>query len=423
VRPCGGWPAPFTWLPEEIRYRAEVRSRRQVFDSHLEPGLPPPEVGQVVFLSYTPPAGGPLALAVHRNPGEAFYVSAVLEVLGDGDGIREEAEYNRQARRFGLFLYGLSKSAYLTTQVDLLSRTLPHDPHAYDRYLAARMPADLPPLLRDSALELADLTRHTAEQHRTFLVVRIPLGRELAAQAAAKGGGEDGLCRAVLAELQAVAALAEANALRVRWALGPKRLAALIRNTYDPDHALDNLSDAELSSCWPAYRNTREHLAIGRWYHAVAVVPAEAWPTTPVGIRFLDPLLTGIFPATIRTLAVSFPLVPRVVARSEAVADHTLDRAAALSLEPKGRISDGAEEAQSTASSQRLHDLRHEEAAGVRPWTRLVVTARSPRELAAARKRLEDVAQDCGLASLEWVHTRHHHGLATCLPLARGVRA
>jgi hypothetical protein len=413
----------FSWLPEEIRYRTEVRTGRHRFDPHAEPGLSPPEAGRVSFVSYTLPGGGPLAVAIHRNPGEPAYCSAVLEIIGDGDGIREEAEYNRLARRFGLFLYGLSKSSYLACQVDLLSRTLPNDPYAYDRYLTARMPADLPPALRASQLELAELTRHTAEQHRTFLIVRIPLDRQLAAQAALKGGGDAGLCRAVLDELQAVAALAEANSLRVRWALGPRRLAALIRNTYDPDQALDDLTDAELSACWPAYVNHREYLVVDdRWYHAVAVVPADAWPTTPVGIRFLDPLLTGVSPATIRTLAVSFPLVPRVIARSEAVADHTLDRAAALAVERKGRITDGAEDAQVTASSQRLHDLRHEEAAGVRPWMRLLVSARSPRELAAARKRLEDVAQDCGLAHLEWVHTRHHHGLLTCLPLARGVR-
>jgi len=414
-------------LAETGRAWVERRAGRHAYTPGGMPAgqpLLPRELGVVRALGYTPPdSAATLALVQHADPRRGWaegYVSATLEIIGYGDGLREVRETNADGARFGRFLYALARPDFPVAQVDVATRVLPVSPAAYRQYLLDQVRADTPPQLAASMHELAEFAAHNAEAYRTFLTVRMPVPA-LAARADGRGSTE-AIAAAAYDTVAAVARQAQLAGFGVRAGLGPRRLGALIRHTWNPSYDLDDQDGVEaLTDGWQPYVNRRGHVQAGQWAHAVASVPRDAWPMTEVGVRWLARLVTDVAPATIRTVLAQHRLVPKATAREQARIALTLDEAERLGRDKRGKVSTGVEEAQASAAARVLHDLLHEQAAGDRPALWVLVSSGSPAELRLARERIEDAAADAHIARLRWHDRHHHHAMQTVLPLARGI--
>ncbi|MEU8244065.1 SCO6880 family protein [Actinoplanes missouriensis] len=382
----------------------------------------PDGVGQVRVLSFEAGAG-PLAIMHHTNADTAHYLSAVMEVDGLSGGLREDWEYDQAAARFGKLGAALAKESSLVRGLQLVNRVVPLDSAEHERWIARRVPAGVPEVLKGSYAQLIRMTASVSEQHRNFIVVRIPLTSRFFAVAGTYGKGEEAWCQVVYNEMARVAGLARNAGLRNPRGLGERRLAALMRALQDPDHLIDDHGDVDLASCWQASEAVRDAVVYNdKWHTRIAHVPADAVTPEPVHMRWLAPLLTDVTPAVIRTVTVLMDFVPVRKARPQAVSDVAQDRSSARTAADEGLVSDGSRELQMTASQQRLHDLRpgsgHH---GVNYALFVSVTAPGREQLREACERVEEKASECGIAYLDWYDTEHDTAAVTTWPLWRGM--
>lgn len=217
---------------------------------------------------------------------------------------------------------------------------------------------------------------------------------------------------------------------RVRAGLGPRRLGALIRHVYTPHRGLDDLDGVTnpLDGFQP-YRNTETSLHCPgsadepAWFHAVATVPRDGWPHNEVGMRFLEDLVTGVSPATLRTIKCQYRLVAKRAAIARTLGSLVVNKAAVIGADKKGQTTTGEDEGQVDANERVLADLVRTPAAGVEPVVRVMVSATSPGELEEAKERIDSAFQTCQFTDWTWHDLRHHHAVALMLPLGQGVRA
>ena len=382
----------------------------------------PDGVGQVRVLTHE--AGtGPLAIMHHTNANTPHYLSAVMEIDGLSGGLREEWEYDQAAAWFGKLCAALAKESSLVRGLQLINRVVPLDSADHERWIAGRVPDGVPEVLKGSYAQLIRMTASVSEQHRNFIVVRIPLNKRFFATAAAYGKGEEAWCRVVYNEMARVAGLARNAGLRNPRGLGERRLAALLRAVQDPDFLIDDHGDVDLVTCWQASQATRDAVVYNdKWHTRIAHIPADAITPEPVHMRWMAPLLTDVTPAVIRTVTVLMDFVPVRKARPQAVSDVAQDRSSARTAANEGLVSDGSRELQVTASQQRLHDLRpgsgHH---GTNYALFLSVTAPGREELRQACERVEEKASECGIAYLDWYDTEHDTAAVATWPLWRGM--
>jgi len=362
----------------------------------------------------------------HSNPGETPYLSVVLEVDGQPQGLRTDAEFEAASARYGVLLSQLARDGSFVRGLQQINRILPHDPARHRAFVASRV-SDRPgiePLVR-SYEDLIDLTAHTAEQHRNYLVARFPLTAEFAEAARRHGPaatGWAGLVRDELARLVELVARADLARPRV---LGEQRTCAVLRSMQDPGFPVDQHEGVRWNNCWQDYQGERRHLTVNdRWWHRVAVVPPDAMAAVPLGPHWLAPLLVEVNPAVIRTLSVRMDFVPARVARARAVRDVAVDGASRYAADRRGRVDDGTDEMMLSASRRRLADLAPGSGHHGVDWSMAVsVTAADPGELARACTRVENAAAGCAIGRLEWQDTWHDAALIATYPLARGMEA
>ncbi len=423
-----------SWAEEtggKLAFRLASRSSEPEF----VPGAAlPRELGDVRVLSYAPPAtpNRPMAIVHHkdhaRNSWNTGHLTATFEIQGAGDGLLPARQVNTAGLMFERLLGGLASAEVPVDQLDICTRILPVHQDAYRDHMAGLVTDAAPPRLRASMAELAGYAAGNAEEYRSFATIRIPLAL---LEATRTGGPMDleTLCGEVFDVVGDVVRRVDAAGYRLRAVLGPRRLGALVRHLHDPDHSMDSLTGiTSAADGWGQIRHrgvdyARIEGTNRDWYHAVAHVPRDAWPAHPVSARWMEHLVTQVNPSTIRTVVSQFRLVPIVRARNIARIGLTLDTASKRSQEKKRQVSTGETEAAMSASRRTLNDLLQPVTGGVYPAVRVMVSAPDPKELDAARKRVVGAAERGGLTRLEWQTRQHHQALATCLPLARGVRA
>ncbi|MEO3756510.1 SCO6880 family protein [Streptomyces sp. B6B3] len=396
----------------------------------------PREVGDIRVLAYAPPAApdSPMALIHHRDHRHRSWASgrltATFEITGGGDGLLSTREVNTAGYQFERLLGGLAGANIPVDQLDICTRVLPVHPDTYRAHMAALLAPDIPPRLRASMHQLAGYAAGTTEEYRSFATVRIPLPQ--LAQRIAEPTDLDGLCAETFNVLGDVVARVGRAGHPLRAVLGPRRLGSLIRHLHDPDLDIDLLDGiTTVTDGWSQIRvpgrdwvRTESVNDTHRpWYHAVASVPRDAWPLQPVTARWMEHLVTGISPATIRTIQVQWRLVPKVSARERARLALTYNTADRHGERRRGQVSTGVSEAAMSSSSRVLHDLLTPVVGGTFPAIRVHVSAPTPQELAAARVRVTAAAETGGLTRLRWHHHRHHQALLLALPMARGIKA
>ncbi|MGC5168696.1 SCO6880 family protein [Luteimicrobium sp. DT211] len=419
------------FIGEEISYRAHRRPftpRHLADDKARHPYVAPVAVGQVRVLSATLPTGEELAILRHTSPGRRHFYSAAVEMAGPAAGLDKESEFGEAHARWGRFCAILARPGSMIRTVQEVTRVVPYDTRDHTAWVMDLLPASPDPDLTASYVELLDMVGKQTEQHRSWLVLRLPVTPAFTLAAREHGQGEDGAARLVAAEVGGALERAAAQGLRVR-PLDERRLSAVIRSLQDADYPIDQVHDdggpMSYARAWlPQDCKPRRHVVVqgskSTWYTRTAIVPRTGITPGRLSPDFLHPLLSNVSPSVVRTIATTIDLVPAHIARRHAKDDVTHDRGA--SKEALGKVSDGSEDDQLTASQQRLADLKPSTGVHGANWAMSVtVTARDQKGLAAAVRQLEDAADEANITSLYWLDGKHAAGLITSLPLARGM--
>ncbi|MGW1773575.1 SCO6880 family protein [Streptomyces sp. NPDC002104] len=395
---------------------------------------PPPGIGRINWLA-APFGPDEIAVLLHADRRT---VTAAIEIEGPGVGLRDSEDQEALVDRFGTLLKHVANGDGFVTRLQMLVRTLPADPEAHDKDVAARGNTSAPVWLRDSYDQLQSMVSTSSEQHRAYLVACIHFTRELAAEAHTiaraaaphKGRRVDrdaGLAIVMARELTDICArLAEAD-IRVRQPLGQGRLSSLVHSMYDPDHPIDHIQAMTKRNAWPAeldaveptylQAKTRESSTRAPWCHATAWV--KEWPMTPVGVNFLAPLLVHT-PDVIRTVAVTMDLEPTEIAIERMLTEKTNDEADASRAAKMNRTVDPRDIAAHGRLDQRGEDLASG-AAGVNLVGYITVSSRSPEALARDKRTIRASAGKSYL-KLEWCDREHHRAFVNTLPFATGIR-
>lgn len=385
--------------------------------------LPTP-LGRVEPLDLSGTGWEQLFILRHHNPGEQQYLSVLMEVQGQASGLRTDRAYESVSIRYGVLLAQLAKAGSFIRGLQQINRIVPHDPVMHRGFIAERV-SHRPGLeaLVASYEELVDLTAHAAEQHRNYLVARIPLTPEFYEESQSYGEGVAGWAGLVREELARMADLAARAELTRPQVLGEQRTCAVLRSLQDPRWPIDQHEGVRWSNCWQSYRTERDRLVVNDFWHTrTAILPREGIAPAPLGPRWLAPLLTKVNPSVIRTLSVRMEFVPDKVARAKAVADVAQDGASLVGDAEKGRVDDGTDEVMLSASRRRLRDLAPGSGHQGVDWSMAIsVTAADPAELRRACMRVANEAAQSALTDLDWQDTWHDAAVLATYPLARGM--
>ena len=393
----------------------------------------PAEVGEVRMLAYAPPSRpqAPMAIIHHkdnrRRSWATGHLTATFEIRGGGDGLLPVRSINTSGMLFERLLGGLASAEIPVDQLDICTRILPVHPDAYREHMRGLVVPGTPKRVQQSMRELSNAAAGNTEEYRSFATVRIPLAH---LTAGISGTADlDRVAEETFAVLGEVIRRVDGAGYRTQHVLGPRRLGALIRHLHDPDVGIDTqdgistVADGWGYNRWAGGQWVKIEGAARDWYHSVAHVPRDSWPTQTVNARWMEHLVTRVNPATIRTVNAQFRLVPKAKARSLARVGLTYDTADSRDERKKGQVSTGEVEASMTASRRTLYDLLRPVVAGVYPTVRIMISAPDdPELLTAARRRVTSAAEDGGITRLAWEDNRHHKALITALPMARGVR-
>ncbi|MFF0494587.1 hypothetical protein ACFYTQ_36685 [Nocardia sp. NPDC004068] len=413
-------------------------------DPALDPGwtMPPP-LGVAAPL----PVGGTgldeMFIVRTANPGERVYFSVILAVEGVADGLRGNAAYAATSTAFGVFLAQMARSSSHVRGIQLLHRSVPHDMTRHIQWAAAQVAllddARLTPAV-ESYGALVDVIAPLAEEHRSFIVLRIPQTDAFMADTARVARAKNATTHGAIAQVvrdeteRATRLLTLAGMGRVD-VLGERRACAVSRSFLDPRYKIDRHRDATWASCWPSYIGGTDNVAVGpegRWRTRVGLIRPRAIEPVPLGPLWLAPLLTGVEAdpgdedtapmPTIRTLSVRIDFVPAHRARAAARGDVTADQARRSKDHQRGKLDDGSVEVLATASDRRRHDLMPGSGHHGAVYTAsIAVTGRDPDDLDRACLRVTEAANDSAIAEIDWMTGDHDVAVFTTLPLARGL--
>ncbi|TSD93259.1 hypothetical protein FOS14_23460 [Skermania sp. ID1734] len=385
----------------------------------------------------------PLFVLRHSNPGDRFaYLSVVLAVQGVQSGLGSDADYAAAWREWGWVQAELAKRSSFIRGLQLLHRSVPADitPHVrwYRDKLAPDEDGRLEMLVANYDQLLTEIAP-LAEEHRTFVVVKVPLTPEFHAEAATRDefGGtrrvEVGWASVVKDELERLVRLLDGAGWGPVHVLGERRTAALIRALQNPDYALDDDRDVDWESCWQSYIGGADAVVVaGKWHTRCGQVPPGAIQGETLGPLWLQPLLVGVEAdegredlaraSTIRTISVRIDFVPDAKARVEAVKDVTQDAATRHRHRQKGKISDGTAEVMESASARRRDDLAPGRGVAGSAYAMSVsVTGRDSEDLRRACLRVEQAAGSSAIGGIDWHTDRHDTAQVQTLPLCRGM--
>ncbi|MFE3473843.1 SCO6880 family protein [Streptomyces bacillaris] len=430
---------PYRWWRINRYYRAALRRTGGVWVSPAveagvrRDGTPPDdaltEPEGIAGMTWVPTTVRGQQAVVVLQP-EAGCVTATLEVTSPGLGGKEVGEQVVALERWGELLDAFGNlEEHPVKRVQVIARQMKSDPYAHQRFIAQRdesaATADAPQWLKDSYDVLANAVSTSAEEHRYYITIHARFSRDLAAEGAARGTGDEGIAAAMAAYLDELWSRAEDADLSVLAPLDEGGMAAFIRNSYDPDHAIWD-TDLPRAHAFPRNIDVRRgtHVAARAagstesWYHATATV--VGWPTSPVGPDFLSPLLIGM-PDVVRTFAITQQLEPNDKAVERMVAEDTNNQAEMMRDSKRGKNIDPRDRIAAAATGSRGMALASSGAAGSAVVGYITISARSAEELERTKRTTASRARNAHLR-IEWLDKEHARAFATTLPLAGGIK-
>ncbi len=356
-------------------------------------------------------------------------LSAVLEIEGDGAGIRPDHEHARLEHAVGEVLRSLGRASVPVSQVDVVSRAVPARGR-HQRWLTDSLADQVPPAVRESMEQLSRQAEETAETITTYLVVRMPAGR-LAAAARERGAqmSPETVPEQALRTVGTVSALLAEHGIRVRRALSPVEKAALVRSVWVPSHDADDQTGIDPDSfwaAWPRYDARRDAtVATGtagdQWWHATASVPRAGFPQQPVLGRWLEPLVLAP-EVWWRLVTTKFRLLPAVEALAVARDQQTTAGARKVHEQTSGEVATGVVDDELSVGQVLISDVARSGQGGVAVSVHLLVTGSSAQQLARFRDEAERIfGQEMSGRALAWADNRHTPGVLAALPLGLEV--
>lgn len=421
------------WIAGEVRFQIQRRREAEFVppwtaehDATLTGSqfTVPPALGVVGAHTVTLATGEQACVLRHSNPGRRHFYTVVFEMLGETAGVEAEWTFGSGHEAWGRFCATLARPTSFIRTVQQVTRVVPYDTADHTKWVYDRIPAGVDARLAESYVQLLDLVGDHTEQHRSCLVLRLPVSPRFSAAAAVLERGDGGELALVAREVSAAIPRARSHGLEVR-ALDERRLSAVIRALQDASHPIDKVAGLSFERAWlPQDLRTRRHVVVqgadGPWFTRTAVVPRHGVEAGLFSPDFLHPLLSDVAPSVIRTISTVHDLVPAHIARKQAKNDVTLDRGA--NAEAATRVTDGSEGQQLTASTQRLVDLGAGKGNHGANWAVFItLAARSEQELAAACGQIEDAAEAAHITDLTYLDGQQGAGLVASLPLARGM--
>ena len=379
----------------------------------------------------------------HSNPGEKNnYLSVTLAVEGVKGGLQSNSSYAAVWRSFGYVQAELAKAGSFIRGVHMLHRSVPADITPHIKWYQDRIVVD--PHLNLEMLaanydQVIEQVQPLAEEHRVYVVVKIPVSNEFITEARTRdefGGArraEVGWASVVKDELERLERLLSGAGWGRIEVLGERRTAALIRALQNPDYALDDDRDVDWETCWQSYIGGTDSVVVaGKWHTRCAQVPPGAIAPAELGPLWLQPLLVGVeadegredLPraSTIRTVSVRIDFIPDAMARAEAIKDVTQDVSTRIRNRKKGKISDGTAEVMLSASERRNTDLRPGSGVHGSAYSMAIsVTGRDEEDLRRACLRVEHAAGSSVINRLAWQDNWHDIAQVSTLPLCRGM--
>ncbi|MFF3554610.1 SCO6880 family protein [Streptomyces tsukubensis] len=361
---------------------------------------------------------------------ESGCVTATLEIASPGLGGKEVGEQQVALERWGELLDAFGNATdHPVKRLQVIARQMKSDPYAHQRFVGERDASAatdaVPDWLKDSYDVLTQAVSTSAEEHRYYITAHARFTRDLAADGAARGTGDEGIAAAMGAYLEELWARCEDADLSVVAPLDEARLTAFIRNSYDPDypvwdtglprpHAFPRNIDVRPGT----HVRSRAAGSTESWYHATAAV--VAWPTTPVGPDFLGPLLIGM-PDVIRTVAITQDLEPNDKAVERALAEDTNNQAEMIRSRQRGKTVDPRDLIAAAATGSRGLALASSGAAGSSVVGYVTVSARSAKELERVKRTTASRARSAHLR-IEWLDLEHARAFFNTLPFAGGIK-
>ena len=242
-RPLNEWvPVIGVFMARKATGRSRFRSRAPEAGTRFaggdEPVSLPDSIGKVELLAF-PFRGVELGVLADR-PNHTF--SAVIQARARSFVLLDPVDKAHRLAGWAGVIAGLAREGSPISRVQWIERTAPDDPDALSRYLREAIDPSigLDALPLQSYLRLTHAAAPVTEQHELYIVLQVNAGK--AGRAIKQAGGKDtGACMVLARELETMARRLEAAEVEVLHALGPRRLAATIRLSYDP-HARANLA-------------------------------------------------------------------------------------------------------------------------------------------------------------------------------------
>lgn len=354
---------------------------------------------------------------------------SVLEVSGGGQGIQTTASHVQRESAFQEVLKVIAAKRYGVSQLDVITRATSAMAEDFPR---ARLAEWVTPAISTSMEQLESQGQATAQQIRSWVVVRMPvedLGESLRSEGMQVNDESLGL--AALRVVGRVTRLLTDRSIDVHRGLSPRALAGVIRSLLLPDRSGDDLSEInEFWDAWPGFAPTElgdglvtydPSTSQPAWYHATGSIPRHGWPKSLVHGRWLDRL---VFTDEVRHRLImsSFVTYDHGAALSLAIDQATTASSRVLKNRSQGKVEFGGLEYQETSASVVGKDIQIRQAAGVRVLTRVMVSARSAAALSRAREETSTIlSQALGVTEFWWDDSRQAVGVLAALPIGKEI--
>lgn len=391
-------------------------------------------LGRVRVAGFTEPGSAAELCLIDMADENAFV--AVLEIDGDGEGIRPMYQHRRIEGNIGRLLNKLCEPRQVASQVDFIVRSTPPVTPDFRRWTANHLRTDVTSEADASMRELAEEAERRASTLRAWVAIRMPMDA-LAERARLEGRtvNPEALAEMAYEVTGEVTRILTKHEVTVLNGLSVRQVAAVVRGILLPHHDVDSTEGITgFWDAWPAFQPSKGGEALiaydpadpdaSTWRHSSAVIARDGYPEELVEGRWLEPVVLES-KVTHRVVVTQFGLVTHreagLIAKDQLTAASVrLVKQERLGATPTGEIEDARTLAQAIT-----RDITRYSNAGVIPIVRVMVSARTPRALRAAREDL--AAADIERAmrvrpdGLKWQDGRQAPAVLRMLPLGLEV--
>lgn len=374
-------------------------------------------------------------LCLMDHAEENAFVS-VLEIDGDGEGIRAMYQHRRIEGNIGRLLNKLCEPRQVPSQIDFIVRSSPPVRSDFRMWTEKHLRSDITAEAEASMGELADEAERRASTLRAWAAIRMPV-EALAERARLEGRRvtPESLAELAYEVTGEVTRILRSHEVRVLKGLSVRQVAAVVRGIMLPHHDVDSTEGiVGFWDAWPAFQPSKDGEAVvaydpakpqaTTWRHTSAGITRDGYPDELVEGRWLEPVVLES-KVSHRVVVTQFGLVSHREARLIAKDQLTAASVRLVKQERLGATSTGEVEDARTLAQAITRDISRYSNAGVIPIVRVMVSARTSRALRAAREDLSaaDVERAMRVKpdGLKWQDGRQSPALLRMLPLGMEV--